>query len=157
MAMQTATLISVIALGFSFGTTAVSLRRTYMQDIQSARQELRGLLERLISIPRENLETMKKYVGDRNTLFSFDQMYNQENTLLSRQAAEIARRLPQRLVSATEHLAIAFALQRAYNLDGAREFLVLAEGARPTSTMRSPRSAPRPASTTSSAIPTTAA
>ena len=127
MAMEKSTTISLIALVISFGTTLVTYVRTYKQDIHDKQKELRELLGRLVAIPRESLEIYKKHAGDQNTLFSFSQLYNQENTLLSRQAAQIARKLPAKLVSATEYLSIATALQRAYNLVEAREFLLLAE------------------------------
>ena len=126
MPMPTSTTISLIALLVSSGTTFVTYIRTYKQDIQENRRELRTLLERLIAIPREKIEFTKRYAGDRDALFAFDQICNQENTLLSRQAAEVARRLKSKYVSATEYLSIGFALQRAYNLQGAKEFLELA-------------------------------
>jgi tetratricopeptide (TPR) repeat protein len=46
----------------------------------------------------------------------------QENALLARQAAQIARKLPMNQVSATEYYAIGLALQNSYNIDGAIEF-----------------------------------
>ena len=58
------TLLSIIALLFSFGTTYVSDRRVAAQDIQSTRQELRGLLQRLAALPKENVDMTKKYQGD---------------------------------------------------------------------------------------------
>ncbi len=126
MPMPTSTTISLIALLVSSGTTFVTYIRTYKQDIQDNRRELRTLLERLIAIPREKIEFNQKHAGDREALFAYDQICNQENTLLSRQAAEVARRLKSKYVSATEYLSIGFALQRAYNLQGAKEFLELA-------------------------------
>jgi tetratricopeptide (TPR) repeat protein len=139
--MPQSTTISLIALMVSSGTTFVTYIRTYKQDIQDDRRELRQLLERMIAIPREQLEITKKYASDRGTIIAFDQICNQENSLLSRQAAEVARRLKtkgngwrsrlrkpgtSRYVSATEYLSIGLALQRAYNLQGAQEFLQLA-------------------------------
>jgi hypothetical protein len=126
MAVSSSTIISVTALVFSFGTTFVSYRRTKTQDIQAARQELRGILQRLNAIPRELLDTSKKYFSDDSTIASFSRMYNQENTLLVRQAAEIARRLPKNMVSATEYYEIALAQANAYNLVEAKEFVNLA-------------------------------
>ncbi len=139
---QAATTFSIISLVFSIASNV----RTYKQDIRDDRRELRTLLERLVAIPREKLEASTKYAGNRDALFAFDQICNQENTLLSRQAAEIARRLKgkqegrfakhpttekdkrraSKYVSATEFLSVAFALQGAYNLQGAKEFLQLA-------------------------------
>jgi hypothetical protein len=117
------TLLAVLALAFSFGTTLVSYLRTEAQDIQASRQELRGILQRLSAIPRENLEASKKYAGDPNAIAGIAQLYNQETTMLARQAAEIAKKLPKGLVSATEYYEIAMGLQSSYNLSGASEFL----------------------------------
>jgi hypothetical protein len=57
------TLIAVLALLFSFGTTYVSYRRTEAQDVQSMRQELRGLLQRLAALPKERVDLFKA-MGD---------------------------------------------------------------------------------------------
>jgi hypothetical protein len=116
------TLIAIIALLFSFGTTFVSYRRTQSQDVQSARVELRSLLQRLTALPKENVEMMKKYESDPQTIGTIGSFINQENALLGRQAAEIIRRLPPTYVSATEYYAVASALQGAYNVDAAKEF-----------------------------------
>jgi hypothetical protein len=117
------TIISITALMFSFGTTVVSYRRAEKQDIQASRTELRGILQRLSAIPRENLEAAKKNAGDPGAVAGISQLYNQESTVLTRQAAEIANRLPKGLVSATEYYAIGIAFQSAYDLRSAKDFL----------------------------------
>lgn len=120
------TLISVIALIFSFGTTYVSYVKAKNQDIQNLRVELRGLLQRLSALPKENVEMMKKYESDQASLISIGGFLNQENALLSRQAAEIARKIPSEYISATELSAIANALLYSYNIDGAKELFTKA-------------------------------
>ena len=117
------TLLAVIALLFSFGTTCVSNRRIASQDIQNTRQELRGLLQRLAALPKENVDTVKKYQGDEASAAIVSGFINQENSLLARNAAELARKLPAKSVSATEYYAVAVALQNSYELTGAQEFL----------------------------------
>jgi hypothetical protein len=117
------TWLSAIALLFSFGTTYVSYRRTVDQDIQSSRQELRGLLQRLAALPKENVDIRKKYADDPGSINLVGGFINQENALLARQAAELAKRLPGNLVSGTEYYAIAVSLQNSYDLSGADEFL----------------------------------
>jgi tetratricopeptide (TPR) repeat protein len=115
---------------FSFGTTFVSYRRAEKQDIQAARTELRGILQRLSAIPRENLEAAKKNAGDPSAVAGISTLYNQESTMLTRQAAEIAERpLLKGLVSATEYYAIGNAFQSAYNLAAAKYFLGRARNA----------------------------
>jgi hypothetical protein len=116
-------LVAVIALLFSFGTTYVSYRKSAAQDIQARRQELRGLLTRLAAIPRENVDYSKRYVGDPAAASTIGGYLNQENTLLSRQAAEIAKKLPADDISAIEYFAVASALENAYDLTGTGEFL----------------------------------
>jgi tetratricopeptide (TPR) repeat protein len=124
-------LLSVIALIFSFGTTFVSYHRTNIQDIQSTRAELRSLLQRLAALPKENVEVNLKYVADQESKNMIGSFINQENTLLARNAAELAKKLPPKSVSATEYYAIAVALQGAYDLAGADEFLQYAINTRP--------------------------
>jgi hypothetical protein len=120
------TTISLIALLFSFGTTYVSYTRIDAQDKQNMRAELRGLLQRLSSISRDSIELPKRYSDDPVAAGAISGMLNQENTLLSRQAAELARKLPKDLVSATEYCTIGAALQISYNFQGAKEFFVYA-------------------------------
>jgi tetratricopeptide (TPR) repeat protein len=124
-------LLSVIALLFSFGTTFVSYHRTNIQDIQSRRAELRALLQRLAALPRENVEVGVKYAADPGSKDMISGFINQENTLLARNAAELANRLPAKAISATEYYAIAVALQAAYDLTGANEFLQYAVKSNP--------------------------
>lgn len=115
-------IISIIALLFSFGTTFVSYSRTKAQDIQNLRSELRGMLQRLALLPKDNFELTKKYADDPEGIRFLSGFIAQENALLARQAAQIARKLPMDQVSATEYYAIALALQNSYNIDGAIEF-----------------------------------
>lgn len=119
-------IVSILALLFSFGTTFVSYVRTNAQDIQNSRVELRGLLQRLASLPREYLEAKKKYEPDQSTISTISEFINEENALLARQAAEIARKLPPQYVSATEYYAIAIALENSYNVEGAKELFTKA-------------------------------
>ena len=117
------TLIALLALLFSFGTTYVSDRRTSAQDVENRRAELRALLQRLALLPRENAEIRQKYAQDSASLSMLSGYLNQENAFLSRQASEIAKKLPKDSVSATELYAIALALQQSYNLNSSMEFL----------------------------------
>src|SRR3982750_4385024 len=60
------TLLSVIALVFSLGTTLVSYHRANLQGVHDARQELRGMLQRLSALPKENVEIGVKYANDQS-------------------------------------------------------------------------------------------
>ncbi len=119
------TIIAVLALIFSFGTTWVSSRKADEQDVENQRIELRGLLQRLAMLPKENLEARQKYRADPGALGTVGGYLNQENVFLSTQAAEIARRLPPGKVSPVEYYAIALALGTSYNFDGEKKFLAL--------------------------------
>jgi tetratricopeptide (TPR) repeat protein len=112
-------LVALLALLFSFGTTLVSYNHTRAQDIQALRSDLRSLVQRLASLPKENLEIMKKYADDPMSINLVGGYINQENTMLARQAAEIVRRLPADQVSSTEYQSIALALQNSYDNAGA--------------------------------------
>ena len=118
-----ATIVSILAFSLSLVTTYFADRRVAAQDVRNAREELRVLLQRLSALPRENLEATKKYEGDPSTVNSLSSLFNQENTMLARQAAELSKRLPTDMVSATEYYSIAVALQSAYDLRGAAESL----------------------------------
>jgi hypothetical protein len=121
------TIIAVLALAFSFGTTLISNRKADMQEIDSARAELRGILQRLDAIPRESFAATRLYPGDPNSISQIQGLYSQESTFLSRQAVEIANRLPQGVVTPSEQLAIAVALESTSDLKGAERFGSLAK------------------------------
>jgi tetratricopeptide (TPR) repeat protein len=103
--------ISAMALLFSFGTTAVSYHRSAQDDVRSARAELRGILQRLTSLPRDNFELIKKYQGDVEGQ-SLSGLLTQENSLLARQASEIVDRFPDEITSG-EYFSVAMALMAA--------------------------------------------
>ena len=116
-------LVSVFALLFSFGTTYFSSKRDKKQDIKNLRSDLRSILQRLASLPKENFELSQNYAANPQAIAALSSSIAQENALLARQAAEIARNLPAGKVSSTEHYCIALALQNCFNNEQAIEFL----------------------------------
>lgn len=104
-------IISLVALLFSFGTTCVSYYKAGREEVQSARTELRGILQRLSSLPKDNFELVRKYKDDPEGL-SLSGLLNQENSLLARQASEIIDRYPSE-ISAAEYQAVGNALAQA--------------------------------------------
>ena len=118
-------LISLAALLFSFATTWFAHARVEEQEIQSARQELRVLLQRLAALPKELALYSKELRQEPMIFAAVNGLNTQETALLARQAAEIATTLPQNKVSAGEDLAIALALQAAYETKDADRFLQL--------------------------------
>lgn len=110
-------IISLLALLFSFGTTIVSFHRAYQEDIRQARTELRGILQRLTALPKENFELYRKYKDDPEGQ-SLTGSFTEESVLLTRQATDIVERFPDYL-SANEYYSVAYALAKA----GATEML----------------------------------
>jgi hypothetical protein len=102
------TLISILALCFSFGTTAFSAYNSHQEDIRSNRRDVRAILQRLSKLPIENFEWMQKIKGTGQGE-ALSGMLNQENILLSTQAAELIDRYPDSFTS-TEYFAVAFSL-----------------------------------------------
>ncbi len=105
-----ATLVSLIALLFSFGTTYYSNRRAEEADVQTRKQQLSGILQRLTTIPKENVESGKKYADDPAALGNLGTIYQQEHSLLTRQAVDIATHLPAGAVPAIEYYGIGVSL-----------------------------------------------
>jgi tetratricopeptide (TPR) repeat protein len=109
-------IISIVALLFSFGTTFVSYYKTARLEVQAARTELRGILQRLSALPKDNFELIRKYRDDPEGL-ALSGLLTQENALLARQASEIVDRYPNE-ISAVEYASLAHAL--AVNSDYAK-------------------------------------
>jgi hypothetical protein len=100
--------ISLMALCFSLGTTAFSAYNSHQEDIRSNRRDVRAILQRLSKLPIENYELMQKNKGSGQGE-ALSGMLNQENILLSTQAAELIGRYPDSFTS-TEYFAVAFSL-----------------------------------------------
>lgn len=120
------TIISITALLLSFGTTFFSWARTEEQDRQNLRTEMRGILQRLIAHTKEITEISYKYPNNNEAIWNVRGAITQESAMLARQAAELATKLPNSYVSATEYFTIAMALQGSYSIDEAKKFLELA-------------------------------
>jgi tetratricopeptide (TPR) repeat protein len=114
---NSANLISAVALFFSFGTTYVSHQRTVEQDVHALRAQLQSTLQRLVELPKENLAAYKQYANEPNLFIGLSSLLNQENLLLSKQAADLVRRLPADRVSATDYVAVGQALQNSRNFE----------------------------------------
>ena len=102
-------LVSVMALGFSFWTNERSENRIERQDQHALRAELRGLVQRLSALPKENFELSRTYATDGEALRLLTGLTNTENVVLAQQAAELIGQLPGQ-VSSLEYYATAYAL-----------------------------------------------
>lgn len=114
-------IISVLALLFSFSTTAISYYKAGREDIRSARTELRGMLQRLTALPKDNFELIRKYKDDPEGQ-SLSSTLNYENSLLARQASEIIDRYPDE-ISASEYLSVTAALINAADVSKVPRYL----------------------------------
>jgi tetratricopeptide (TPR) repeat protein len=116
-------IIAILALLLSFGTTYFSSERIKEQDLQNTKVELRELLQRLSALPKEFAEITNKSLDDSNVAGAVYGSVANENALLSRQAEELARKLPRHQVSAAEWLTIGTALGANHEYNKAREIL----------------------------------
>jgi hypothetical protein len=104
------TIIALAAFVFSFGTTIFSYKRASDENIHNLKTELRTILQRLVALPKENIEASQKYKISPDIVGSFSGLINQENLLLTKQAGEIIGQLPLNQVSATDFITVAQAL-----------------------------------------------
>jgi tetratricopeptide (TPR) repeat protein len=100
-------LVSALAFLLSIVTTAVSIHKGDQQETQALRGELRGFIQRLSAIPRENLELTSRYGPVMGTQLS--SALNAENRLIAHQAREVIGRIPD-LVTPLEYNVVAFSL-----------------------------------------------
>jgi hypothetical protein len=103
-----ATIISILALLFSFSTTIFSAYKARTDEILANRRDVRSIIEKLTRIPINNYELMQKYKNEASGQ-ALSGMINQENILLATQAAELIDRFPASFTS-TEYFAVAGAL-----------------------------------------------
>ena len=103
-------IVSVLALGFSFWTNQKSENRLEQQERHEARVELRGIIQRLQILPKENFELYRTHASDSGAQIQLGTLINTENIMLGRQAADLIEELDGD-VSAIEYYATAYALQ----------------------------------------------
>jgi hypothetical protein len=118
-------IVSIFAVLFSLGTTAVSWWHSKQQEVHDTRVELRGLLQRLSVLQRDLAEARVKYQNDQLALSAIGGAIQQENIVVAKQAVDVSRRIPTR-VTANEYAAIASALQSVAEMRLAQEVLLLA-------------------------------
>jgi tetratricopeptide (TPR) repeat protein len=109
-------IISLVAVVFSFGTAMISFLQIDTQNKYAARSELRGLIQRLGSLPKERAEVVKAYKDDAFTSNLLTGGLAQEYMLLANQAVDISNRIPND-ISPIEYIAISKALTDAGSLE----------------------------------------
>jgi tetratricopeptide (TPR) repeat protein len=115
-------LVSVAALLFSFAATYFSEKRLDRQEAHAARAELRGMIQRLNELPRENLEAYRTHAKDPMAIRRISGYLNVESIVLSKQAAELMADLPGD-VTAPEYFSVALALTQAGYSEQGEELL----------------------------------
>lgn len=103
-------LISVIAFLISTGSTFYSCQRESVQDRSDAQMTMNSLHQRLITLPKENLEAGIKYKDDPQALKQVLSLANMENATNMDSLEDLIRRYP---TVATDHhkYVLAFALK----------------------------------------------
>jgi tetratricopeptide (TPR) repeat protein len=115
-------IIAAVALLFSFGSTFVSWQRTKTQDIHNKKSELRLMLQRLSSLPKENFELTRNFADDPNAMGILSSQINQESSLLAEQAADIVKEIPGQVTS-LEYYSVASALSASNHPELAKKLL----------------------------------
>jgi hypothetical protein len=113
---EAGTIISMLALTLSFGSTYFAQRQAHQRELHDARVELRGLLQRLSELPKENIALSEQY-ADPNVQGTISGYIQQENKLLAQHAAELMRRLHEAnpdFVTTSEYILVANALHFSY-------------------------------------------
>jgi hypothetical protein len=122
---QTANLVAILALIFSFGTTYVSYQHTQQQDVEESRSQLRELSERLSTLPREAIQNGERYAKDQATVQNLNASVYAELKVAASQAADIIERIPND-VSAAECTLVATQLATFGIYDRSNKILEIA-------------------------------
>lgn len=120
--------IALIALLFSFSTTAISYHRSAQQDWLSSRIELRTLVEKLGDIPQIHAKMLKEFDGDAQTVSFLSGTINNSNLVIANQAAEVIDRIEgswygEGTVISDEYMAVITALVSSYQTDRIDRYL----------------------------------
>jgi hypothetical protein len=86
-------LVSLLALLFSFATTYVAEHRVAREERHDARVELRGLIQRLVGLSKENVKLHREYADDSQALAALSSATNTENIVFGQQAADLISEL----------------------------------------------------------------
>jgi len=118
-----ATVIALIALLVSVVSWLISLFHTQSQDRQTAHQDLRVVLQRLLEVARENNDRMEKYANDQAKMIFANALASQEMNVLAAQGAKSARMLGPKWVASAEYLTIARAQAEAGDFESQGFFI----------------------------------
>jgi len=122
-------LVAVLALFFSFGTTVVTYSKAEDQEYISSRIELRSIMQRLTTLPVEHTEMLEKYKKMPIIASQLSAQLNSENLSLSNQAAAVIQRIESTdagrgKILDVEYLTVANALSSSFQHEKARNLML---------------------------------
>jgi tetratricopeptide (TPR) repeat protein len=106
---QASTIIAVVAVLLSLGTTYYSSRQARLQNIHNAKVELRGLIKEIESASLANVDIRNKYKNNAAALELAGSLVRTRQIVLVSQATDIIDSIPDE-VTATEYYAVGSAL-----------------------------------------------
>lgn len=112
-------IISIFALLLSIGSAVISYKQFQEQNLRNLKSELREILQRIITLNKENTEIMDNN-PKRFRLYS--SLLSEENVLMLDQALGIVKDLPKESICATEYFTLSKALFNAYRLEDALKY-----------------------------------
>ncbi|HJQ84479.1 MAG TPA: hypothetical protein VKA21_10410 [Candidatus Binatia bacterium] len=113
---QAPVLVSMAALVFSFGTTAVSAYRTSNQDIHAARAQLMSIITQLNDLAHRALRAEVDYASNPATKTAALNAVNITNAVLAKLGDDVLKRIPSN-ATPTEYIYIAQAMSNAGRYD----------------------------------------
>ncbi len=126
--LEASTVVAVLALLFSFGTTLVSYYKAKEQEYIAARAELRSVMERLAELPLKHSEMLNKYKESPIEAAQLSGLINAENLSLSNQADAIISRIESSTAGKgkildVELLTVAGALSSSFQHEKAKKLM----------------------------------
>jgi len=127
--LETSTILSALALLFSFGTTFVSYYKAAQEEVLSAKTQLGDLIAEIANLPQENTEILLKYQNDPNTMALLNSQINAKNLSLGSQADSIIDRIESSIfgrgrVQDIEYYTVGNAMIGSYQFKKAKDLIV---------------------------------
>jgi hypothetical protein len=97
---EVSSIVAVLALLFSFGTTAVALDRAARQDENEREAQLTSLVAELSSLSRDLSSAAATYASSPQTLTAVDTQIYQQQLVIAEQAASVMQVIPNDVSSA---------------------------------------------------------
>jgi hypothetical protein len=124
--MDGATVVAFIALVFSVASWWLGNRHTKVQEQVSAHVDLRSVLQRLLTVPRDGQDMKVTYKDDALAYQVAYSTLQQELTVLASQGAKAVEMLKPGIVSSPEYLVIGRAQLDAADYAGYKRYIGLA-------------------------------